>query len=460
MRTGAVLAVVLALMAAANVSEADILQMRDGRPIEGLVVEENDAAAVVAIRTAGDPVRAGILPSEIIRIATAPLPEPAARRDVEENAGGRPEPPAAPPSHSYYVIPISGEIGRAVTREVVEKAFQEARLRKADVVVLEINTPGGLLSEVGAILKLLVENSDLPVVAYVKNALAEAAQIALTCKEVYVSRSSRIGGVLSFAAGPNGIPVELEKEFQKRWAASCRTAVDMGLHSPLLAEALTNPELEVFIANVDGKPTLSSTAPVKDAVPFKRRGRLLTLTSKQAVECGLAVAEIGDYVELGRELALLGWRKMGSAGAILGKHKEEVARTEYALRKEAGLQRLKIVRWNKYLGIKPQLDQIRGVLPKLWSQGRALEARRRDLNDQYIYELNKINHAYNVMEVGVRDPQRQERLKQWAAEKTAELNEEYLRALEPVKDKLAHLQGLYLEQVKQLRELILSLELP
>lgn len=459
MQTGAVFAVVLALMAAANVSEGDVPQMRDGRAIEGLVVEENDAAAVVAMRTAGGPIQAGTFPSEIIRMANASLPEPAARRDVEENAGGGPGPPAAPPSHSYYVIPISGEIGRIVTREVVEKSFREARLRKADVVVLEINSPGGPFSEVDAILKVLAENLDLPMVAYVKNALAQAAPIALTCREVYVSRSSRIGG----AARQNGVPEELKGESQNRWAARCRAAVALGRHSPLIAEGLTNREIEVFIAKVDGKPALSSTAPVKGAVPFKRRGQLLALTSKQAVECGLAVAEIGGYVELGRKLDLPGWRKLGSAGAILGKHKAEVLKTEKALMKEAGRQRLKIVRWRKYLAIKPQLDEIRGVLPKLWSQGRALEVRRRKLKDTYIYEINKINHAYGVRVAGARqaqDPQREERARQWQAKKTAELNEAYSSALTPVKVKLDRLQALYLEKVKRRKQLILSLELP
>jgi len=66
----------------------------------------------------------------------------------------------------YYVIPLSGEIGRAVTRDVVEKALREARLRKPDVVVLEINSPGGHVLELEAILWLLAENRDLRLVAY------------------------------------------------------------------------------------------------------------------------------------------------------------------------------------------------------------------------------------------------------------------------------------------------------
>ena len=165
---------------------------------------------------------------------------------------------------------------------------------------------------------------------------------------------------------------------------------------------MTNPEIELFVANVGGKPTVSSKAPVDGAVPFKRRGRLLTLTSKEAVECGLAVAEIGDYTQLGMELGMPGWRKQGSAEGILGKQKAELLKAEKALMKEAGLQQLKIASWSKYLAFKADLDGIRRALPKLWAEGRALEKTRRQLQDQYIYDINEINRVYNFQAAAAR----------------------------------------------------------
>lgn len=407
MRTGAVVAVVLALLAAADVSTADILQMRDG--------------------------------------------------------GAGPEPAAAQPSHSYYVIPVSGEIGRDVTRDVVAEALRQARLRKPDVVVLDINSPGGHVLELEAIIALLAENSDLRLVAYVRNAPAEAAALAVTCGEVYAGRSSRIGGELSFAAGKDGIPKEAEKVFRGVWRACCLKAVEIGRHSPLIAEGMTDPDVELFVANVGGKPALSSKAPVEGAVPFKRRGRLLALTSKQAVECGLAVAEIGDYIQLGRELALPGWQKQGSAEGILGRQKAELLKTERALMKEAGLRRLKIARWSQYLAMKPQLDGMRDVLHKLWAEGREQEKRRRELQDQYAYEINRINHAYNVQAAAAsraKDPQREESVRRELGEKTSELNYAYELELAPVKKELTRLAALYVEKMRERKERIRSLELP
>ena len=285
----------------------------------------------------------------------------------------------------------------------------------------------------------------------------------MACREVYVDRSSRIGGALSFAAGKNHLPEDVEKLFQHVWRGTCQQAVEIGRHSPLIAEGMSNPDIELFIANVGGKPTVSPKAPVDGAIPFKRRGRLLTLTSKEAVECGLAAAEIGDYTQLGRELALPGWRKQGGAEGILGKQKAELLRTEKALMKEAGLRQLKIARWSNYLATKAELDGIRGALPKLWAEGRALEKTRRRLQDQYRYEINKINRAYNFQAAaagGAMDPQREEDARRMRDEKTMELNFAYERALAPLKDKLTRLEADYLEKVRERKVLILSLELP
>ena len=463
MRTGTVFAGVLALMAAAEVSQADVLQMQNGRTIEGLVVQEGDAAVVVAIKTAGGFIRTRFLRSEIVRITRAPLSEPAVRRDVEENGGVGPEPAAALPSHSYYVIPISGEIGRAVTKDVVEAALREARLRNPDVVVLEINSPGGHVLELKAILGLLADHRDLRLVAYVKNALSEAAAIAVACTEVYVDRSSRIGGALSFAAGKNDLPKDFENLYQHVWRGTCQQAVQIGRRSPLIAEGMTNPAIELFIANVGGKLTVSSKAPVDGAIPFKRRGRLLTLTSREAVECGLAVAEIGDYTQLGVELGVPGWRKQGSAEGILCKQKAELLKAEKALMRDAGLRQLKIAWWSKYRVFKAELDRIRDALPKLWAEGRALEETRRQLQDQYIYEINKINRIYDFRAAAARqamDPKREEIARRMRDEKTMELNFEYEHALAPLKDKLARLEADYREKARERHILILSLELP
>ena len=56
---------------------------------------------------------------------------------------------------TYYVIPLRGEVGETVLASVLEKSLADAVLRKPTVVVLEINSPGGLVAEAESILKVL-----------------------------------------------------------------------------------------------------------------------------------------------------------------------------------------------------------------------------------------------------------------------------------------------------------------
>jgi membrane-bound serine protease (ClpP class) len=70
-------------------------------------------------------------------------------------------------------IDISGAIGPA-TAEYVDQAFSQARQRDAKVIVIKIDTPGGLSSSMREIIRAILA-SPIPVLAYVAPAGARAA---------------------------------------------------------------------------------------------------------------------------------------------------------------------------------------------------------------------------------------------------------------------------------------------
>jgi len=107
------------------------------------------------------------------------------------------------------VIRMSGTIGaqgRAALNDaslgpVIEKAFSKG---KPDAVVLEINSPGGSpvqSSLIGARIRRLAEEKDIPVIAFVEDVAASGGYwLAAAADEIYADPSSIVGSIGVIAA--------------------------------------------------------------------------------------------------------------------------------------------------------------------------------------------------------------------------------------------------------------------
>ena len=74
-----------------------------------------------------------------------------------------------------------------------QEAIDNANEDDADLIILELDTPGGLLSSALSIKNYIIE-SKVPVAVYInKNALSAGALISLSAKEIYMSDGSVIG---------------------------------------------------------------------------------------------------------------------------------------------------------------------------------------------------------------------------------------------------------------------------
>lgn len=170
----------------------------------------------------------------------------------------------APATRSgVYLIPVTGviELGLA---PFIARSLREAEAAGAEAVVLELNTPGGRVDAAQNIVDA-VERSTIPTYAFVNpRAFSAGAMIALAADRVYM----RSGAVMGAATPVSGQGEKAPEKIVSAMRSEMRGLAERRGLDPRIAEAMVDESIEV-----EG---------VVEA------GKLLTLTSAEAVEVGFA----------------------------------------------------------------------------------------------------------------------------------------------------------------------------
>ena len=163
-----------------------------------------------------------------------------------------------------YVIPLEGTISGG-TADFIKRALAEAADRKAEAVLLELKTFGGLadsMTEIGD----AISRSPVPVDVFIEGrAISAGAYIALSANRIVMSPEAVMGASQPVVTDGTPAPEKTKAAFRKmfRGVAEAR-AVKRGVElDPLIAEAMVDPEVE--IAGVVA------------------RGELLALTAQEAL---------------------------------------------------------------------------------------------------------------------------------------------------------------------------------
>ncbi len=319
----------LAALMLAEVAVADSLETTDGRKFQGRLISNGPDKVTFEIRSGSSTMTMEFAPNKVAKVvqdpSTIPTPAPSPAPTSKATSAPTSEPASQPTTQSgntYFVIPIRDEIGLFVTADQVQQSLKIAEKLKPSVIILEIDSPGGSTDECRKILTVLSKyQKDFRVVAYVKKAISAAAVITMSCKEIYVDERAVFGGALAFRMTPMGTPAAINEKMQSLWRATCRSAADAGEHQSLLVEAMVDQDLELSIVTKDGKPAVAEGS---SGTMLKRKGKLLTMTAKESVDCGLAKGKANDYDALAVKLEMSGWKSAGKEGENLYEryHKE------------------------------------------------------------------------------------------------------------------------------------------
>jgi membrane-bound serine protease (ClpP class) len=207
---------------------------------------------------------------------------------------------ASAAAQTVCVISIHEDITHN-TLYLVRRGLREAETKKADAVVLDLDTNGGRVDATEKIIRLL-ERAPMKTVTFVnQKAYSAGAFIAAGTEEIYMAPGSVIGAATPVMLVPGGTPQELPKAYQEKISSALRALI-----RAVAQENGHNPD--VFEAMVDADKEL-----VLDGHTISEKGKLLTLTNEEAARSYgdppkplLSAGTVSDLQQLLQRIGLAG----------------------------------------------------------------------------------------------------------------------------------------------------------
>jgi membrane-bound serine protease (ClpP class) len=226
-----------------------------------------------------------------------------------------PPPVAVPPAEVTYTKPVRIKLEGMITiltQEYMKRQIERARERSADLVIIEIDSPGGDAQASIDIAEAIAEIKWARTVAYVqKQAISGGAFVALGCEEIVLLPTARIGDAGPIVMGEDSQFRHAPEKIVSFLAASVRTIAEHRQHPPAIAEAMVDKSLTVYhYRHIEtGQTGCFSEAEViqkKDADKWEKvkpvfgsgNDRFLTLNGKSATEVGLATGTVSNLSDL------------------------------------------------------------------------------------------------------------------------------------------------------------------
>ena len=219
--------------------------------------------------------------------------------------------PAADPHCRAVLIRFEGTILPYPT-EVFFRALERAKQLEPDVLIIEIDSPGGLLDESKDLAERLRDVKWARTVAWIpRQALSGAALMALGCDDIVMKPTARIGDAGPIVFGEDGLFRHADAKTKSDLAPFVRDLAEAKGRSPGLVEAMIDHKLVVVeYKNRNTGQTAYMTQPEFDQLAnpgdwqkvrdvFEtRQGRFLEVVGKRAAELGLAAAPVDDLDQL------------------------------------------------------------------------------------------------------------------------------------------------------------------
>lgn len=223
----------------------------------------------------------------------------------EEESDELPEDDVA--SKSAYVIPIHGDITRPMA-VFVRLGIEEAKKRKVDYVIIDIDTFGGAVNSTLQIATLVGSVKPAKTIAYVTNqaestgvSWSAGAIIAFACNEIYMAPGTSMGAAAPVYQTSEGMQMSPEKVVSAVRAQIASLAEKNG-HPKNIAIAMVDKDIELTEVIEDEKIKLVNEEELKkikediekkklDAeigMTILKKDKILSLTAKEMEKYGVS----------------------------------------------------------------------------------------------------------------------------------------------------------------------------
>ncbi|MEQ8771177.1 MAG: hypothetical protein RIB60_11790 [Phycisphaerales bacterium] len=351
-----VLALLICLAASLGLARADVVTLKDGRVIEGVITKETRGAITIDTLVANIRTSEEIPRFRIASIERKPVPDDfftpnRPERDGADKGDGTRDRPVRrgrddEPETHFVVVPIEGTIGEAVTASGIAEAFNQADRRSIEHIVFTIDSPGGYLFEANQILDVLAEHDDQFVYhAYiVDGAISAASVFAAGADHIYVAPDARLGGAVAYTSDHSTGATEVDAKLNSIWASSLAARAESKGHSGHAFRAMVEQSAELWLSE-SGELRAVKVSPADEQLDGRRS--ILTLRASQMVRASMAeqidegIDQIGALrsIEGWGEVPRIGARAMAAAskrrGRLIDRHAELTRNLELALESAA-----------------------------------------------------------------------------------------------------------------------------
>ncbi len=225
-----------------------------------------------------------------------------------------------PPPQRAVMIRLEGAID-GFRQDYLLRRLEMAKDYQADLVILQIDSPGGTLMDSAEIADMLISPEAPRTLAYIpREALSGAAFVSLGCGQIAMHPDARIGDAGPIALTGEGF-IHAEEKIISDTAAIVRTLAVKRGRPPALTEAMVRRGLAVY--HVENQQTGQTTYMTEEEIEsdpkpddwkklapqsiLETRGKkFLTVTGNRALELGICDMVVTDREQLKNRLGIAG----------------------------------------------------------------------------------------------------------------------------------------------------------
>ena len=210
-----------------------------------------------------------------------------------------------------FFMPWEGPVGIEARHDEIKSIIAEAdKYGPGQIIVLQINSPGGLVIEGDKIHETLKDVKQRHrVIAWVKEAISAAAFTSLHCDEIYFMQVGAMGSAVMYAGQTAISGGELDA-----WLEKFSEVAEIGGRDPIIARCMVT---RTAMASYDKDPDTGKVTIYPDMrgeFDISDDKNVLTLNSDNAIDCGYADGIANTTDDLAVLLDLPEWHEVNDSG--------------------------------------------------------------------------------------------------------------------------------------------------